>query len=160
MPTTSRLCSGPGPSFSIFMVVSRAWSGVVISICLWCGTGVPEGGILWEQSMMISPYSLHSWHLMWVQCHAMCPGSWHWRHCLSSFDIMLTIEDAMMVAVSCCAALSFFTLIMASLWVCGSFHRFVLLNCLHSLGLLWKILMVAASCVKLQHLPSVFNQWT
>ena len=36
-------------------------------------------------------------------------------------NIMLTIEDEMIVIVSCCAALSFSTSVMASVNVCGSF---------------------------------------
>ena len=44
----------------------------------------------------------------------ICPGSWHWKHWSSSHDIMLTIEDGMIVMVSCCAALSFSASVMAS----------------------------------------------
>ena len=88
---------------------------------LWYSAGVPEGGILLGQSMTLCLYSSHSWHLILGQCCVMCPGSRHWKHWSSSFDIMLPIDDGRMVVVSCCAALKFPTSVMASFSVCGIF---------------------------------------
>ena len=118
------------------LLSQSSWWCLELNLCaLWCGASVPEGGILWGQSMTICPYSSHSWHLMWRKCHTMCPSSWHWKHWSSSLDTILTVEDRMFVMVSCCAALSFFTSVMASVNVRGSFCRFLLLNCVCSLVL-------------------------
>ena len=45
---------------------------------LWWCAGVPEGGILCGQSTIMCPYSSHSKHLTFGQCHVMCPASWNW----------------------------------------------------------------------------------
>ena len=75
---------------------------------LWCVPGVPEGGILCGQSMTMWPYSSHPWHLMWGQCHVICPGSWYWKQQSSSFNITLTVEGRIIVAVSCCSGIKLF----------------------------------------------------
>ena len=152
------LWSAPAFPFSIFLAVSRAWSGVAVSVWLvmlcWC----PWRWYFVRASMSICLYSSHSWHLMWGQCHALCPGSWHWKHWSFPLYIMLTVEDGRMVAVSCCAALSFS--VMASFSVCGSFSYILAARLCVFLSPFMKILIMAVSFVKLQHFASVLNWWT
>ena len=50
----------------------------------------------------------------------------------SSFDVMLTIDGGVMVAVSCCTTLSFSTLDIALLRVCSPFSYMWVLSCGHS----------------------------
>ena len=88
-----------------------------------------------------------------------CDVSWFLalKTSTSSFDIMLTIEDGRMVAVSCCAALSFSTSVMASFSVCRSFSLIRAAKLCTFFSPFMKILMVAGSFVKLQHLASILN---
>ena len=94
------------------------------------------------------------------QCLAMWPCSWHWKQCSSSFDIMLTIDGWVMVAVSCCTALSFLTSEIVLLSICGPLSYM----CMARLWTLFKpwmnIQIVAASFIKLHLLASVLNQCT
>ena len=126
----------------MFSGVSRVWPGVAVSVhpvmLCWCA---------WRQYFAWAVHDYMSilfafMASMWGQCHAMCPGSWHWRHQSSSFDIMLTIEDGKMVAVSC-AALSFYTSVMASFSVCGSFSLILAAKLCVFFSPLMKILIVA-----------------
>ena len=103
------------------------WQDVDLVWCLmlewWflCHAGVPDGGILSEQSAATWSYSSQSKHFIWGQWHAMCPDSWHWKHMSSSLDMMFTVDEGSSTAVNCCAAWSFSTSLMASAKLCDSF---------------------------------------
>ena len=73
---------------------------------------------------------------------------------------MLTIDGGMMVVVSCCTALSFSTLDIALLSICGPFSYMQVARLWAFFRPLMNILIVAASFVKLHHLASVLNQCT
>ena len=70
---------------------------------------------------------------------------------------MLTIDGGVMVAVSCCTALSFSTLDIALLSICGSFSYMWVARLWAFFKPLINIEIVAASLVKLQLLASVLN---
>ena len=86
------------------------------------------------------------------QILAMWPCSWHWKQWSLLFDIMLTIDGGVMVAVSCCTALSFLTSDITSLSICGP-RLWVFFKPLKNI---W---IVAASFMKLL-LASVLSQCT
>ena len=90
---------------------------------------------------------------------AMCPCSWHWKQRSSLFDIMLTIDVGVMVAVSC-TALSFSTSDIALLSVCGAFSYIKVAKLWAFFKPLMNILIVATSFVQLCLLVSVLNQCT
>ena len=94
------------------------------------------------------------------QCLAMAPCSWHWKHWSSSFHIMLTIDGGVMVAVSCCTALSFSTSDITLLSICDPFLYMWMARLWAFFRPLRNILNVVASFVKLHHLTSVLNQST
>ena len=73
---------------------------------------------------------------------------------------MLTIDVGVMVAVSCCTALSFSTSDIASLRVCGPFSYMQVIRLWAFFKALMNILIVAASLVNLHLLASVLNQCT
>ena len=73
---------------------------------------------------------------------------------------MLTIDGGVMVAVSCCTALSFLTLDIASLSVCGPFSYMRVARLWAFFKPLMNILILAASFVKLHLLASVLTLWT
>ena len=75
-------------------------------------------------------------------------------------DIMLTIDGGMMVAVSCCTALSFSTLDIVSLSVCSPFSYMQVAKLWAFFKPLMNILIVAESLVKLYLLASVLNWCT
>ena len=52
---------------------------------------------------------------------AICPCSWHWKQQSSLFDIMLTVDGGVIMAVSCYTAFSFWTSDITSLSICGPF---------------------------------------
>ena len=87
----------------------------------------------------------------------MWPCSWHWKHLSSLFDITLTVDGGVMVAVNCHTALSFSTSDMALLRVCGPFSYMWVAKLLAFFKPLMNILIVAASLVKLNLLASVLN---
>ena len=71
---------------------------------------------------------------------------------------MLTAEDEIIVAVSCCTALNFSTSVMASISVCGFFSQIQAATLGVFLRPFLKILMIAESFMKLHHLASILNQ--
>ena len=89
--------------------------------CCVVWVGDPKVGILCGQSITTWPYSSHSKHQMLGQFIAMCPCSRHWKQQSSSFDIMLTVDGGVMVAVSCCTGLSFSTSDIVLMSVCHPF---------------------------------------
>ena len=123
MSVKMRLWSGMTSPVPVLTVVPQTWSGMVASVRSgwWCFGGVPKGGMLCGQSMTMWPYSSHLKHLMLGQFCVICPCSWHWKQWTSSFDIMLTVEGGIIMAVSCCTALSFSTSEITSVSICGSF---------------------------------------
>ena len=99
-------------------------------------------------------------NLMLGQFLAMWPCSWCWKQWSSSYDIMLTINGGVMVAVSCCTTLSFSTSDIVSMSVCGPFSYMWVAKLWTFFKLLMNIQMVAASFVTLHLLASVLNQCT
>ena len=71
---------------------------------------------------------------------------------------MLNIDGEVMVAVSCCTALSYLTLDIASLNTCGPFSYMQVAKLWTFFKPLMNICMVVASFVKLHLLASVLNQ--
>ena len=90
----------------------------------------------------------------------MWPCSWHWKHLSSSFDIMLTVDDGVKVAVSCCTALSFSTLDIALLSICGPFSYMQVARLWPFFEPLVNIQIVATSLMKICLLASVLNWCT
>ena len=88
---------------------------------------------------------------------AICPCSWHWKQQSSSFDIMLTVDGGVAVAVSCCTAFSFLTSDIALVSVCGPFLYMWVARLWAFFKPSMNILMVAASFVKLHLLASVLK---
>ena len=80
---------------------------------------------------------------------AMWPWSWHWKRMSLLFNIMLTIDGGVMVAVSCCTALSFSTLDIASLRVYGPFSYMWVVKLWAFFKPLMNILIVIMSLVKI-----------
>ena len=72
---------------------------------------------------------------------------------------MLIVESGIIMAVSCCMALSFSTLDIASVNVCSLFLWMQVAILWAFLKPLINILIVAASFVKLHLLASVLNWW-
>ena len=73
---------------------------------------------------------------------------------------MLTIDGGVMVAVSCCTALSFLTSDIVLLCICGPFSYMQVARLLASFKPLMNILIIATSFVKVHLLVSVLNQCT
>ena len=96
--------------------------------------------------------------MLW-QFLAICPCSWHRKQCSSSFGITLTIDDGVIVAVSCCTALRFSTSDIALLSISGPFSYMQVAILWAFFKPLMNILMVAASFVKLHLLASLLNWW-
>ena len=72
---------------------------------------------------------------------------------------MLTVDGGVIMAVSCCTALSFSTLDIVLLSVCGPFSYMWVARLMAFFKPLMNIWTVAASFVKLHLLASFLNQW-
>ena len=146
----------------VLIAVSGTWSGMVASmqsgLVMLCWSS-HRRDLMWATIAMWL-YSSYSKHLMLGQFLAMWPCSWHWKHLSLWFDIMLTIDGGVMVAVSCCTALSFSTLDMLSLRACSPFSYMWVAKLWAFFKPLMNILIVATSLVKLHLLASVLNWCT
>ena len=105
-------------------------------------------------------YSSHSKHLVLGQFLALWPCSWHWKHLSSLFDIMWTLDGGVMVAISCCTALSFSTSDIVLLSICSPLSYMWVAKLWAFFSPLMNILIAATSLVKLHLLASVLNQCT
>ena len=145
----------------VFTAVSGAWPGMVAFV--WFGLVV----LCWGSQRRYPVWTIHYnvsilitfENLVLGQFLAICPCSWHWKQGSSVFDIMLTVNGGVIVAVSCCTALSFSTLDITSLSVCGPFSYMWVARLWAFFKPSMNILMEAASFIKLHLLVSVLNQW-
>ena len=92
MSAIPRLWSGPASPFLIFLVVSRAWPGVAVSVQLvvlcWCA---------WSWYFVSAVHDYMSIFFAFMTSHmraVLCDMSWFlaWKHQSSLFDIMLTLR--------------------------------------------------------------------
>ena len=130
------------------------WSGLVM-LC-W---GSQRRNLI-GQSITMWPYSSHSKHLMLGTMPCYVTMFLALETSIFIVFITLTVDGGVMVAVSCCTTLSFSTLDIESLRVCGPFTYMWVAKLWTFLKSLQNILIVAASFMKLHLLASVLNQCT
>ena len=131
------------------------WPGMMAFVWSWVGgalMGFPKEVPCVDNPWQCDHTHHNSKHLMLGQFLAIRPCPWHWKQWYSSFDIMLTVDCGIIMAVSCCTALSFSTSDIASLSICGPFSQMWVARLWAFFKPLMNILMVGCNIYKVASL--------
>ena len=151
------LWSGSALPVSFFMVVSWTWSGMAMSgrfvMNYW---GSWRRYLVWTIHDNVTIFTALIASNIWgISCYMSLFLAL--ETVISLCDITSTVEGGMIIAVTCCTALSLSTSEIASVSICGPFSQMWVAKLWAFFNPLIKILMVVASFVKLHLLASVLN---
>ena len=151
------LWSGLASPVSILTVLPQTWSGMVTLVWFvvyhwsswrWYSVWTVHDNVTIFSALILPNVRAMSCHMSWfLTLQAAIP-----------FDITLTVEGGMIIAVSCCTEFGFFTSKMASVSVWGPFLLIHVAKLWAFFSPLTNILIVAAPFVKLHLFASVMVQ--